>query len=359
MSDVAGMEGLPVSSAITEWRATDAQRRFSISSNETLNVASRWREFLCEVYYPMDAYRIDKSHFHGKLDEIQLDFLQITTFEADRQQVERTRFHTKFDQSEQFVFLIPRRGVMRWEQFGRDSTMSKFTSTMVLCTEPYRASCEDDFANVTVKIPADLIRRRIKNSESLCGAAHRQSAHVNATIWNMVAGFFDGSLPPPPTGDPFGRRLAEMILDLVVFALDREQGKDEPADGSHREMMRNRIVEYLRSHLCDPTLSPQAVASANGISVSYMNKLLHASGQSVSQRLLDERLALCRDRLLQANLRHLSIGRIAFDAGFNNHAYFTSRFRAKYGMTPRDARRVSLQSDPVGATEEAVKPAAI
>ena len=95
MSDVAGMEGLPVSSAITEWRATDAQRRFSISSNETLNVASRWREFLCEVYYPMDAYRIDKSHFHGKLDEIQLDFLQITTFEADRQQVERTRFHTK------------------------------------------------------------------------------------------------------------------------------------------------------------------------------------------------------------------------------------------------------------------------
>ena len=62
---------------------------------------------------------------------------------------------------------------------------------------------------------------------------------------------------------------------------------------------------------------------------------------------------------MQANLRHLSIGRIAFDAGFNNHAYFTSRFRAKYGMTPRDARRVSLQSDPVGATEEAVKPAAI
>ena len=54
------------------------------------------------------------------------------------------------------------------------------------------------------------------------------------------------------------------------------------------------------------------MASTNGISVSYMNKLLH--------------------------------GRIAFDAGFNNHAYFTRPLsrqvrRAKYGMTLRDARR--------------------
>lgn len=328
-------------SASIDWRATDPQRRFSISSNETRNVASRWREFLCEVYYPMDAYRIDKAHFHGNLNEIQLDFLQITTFEADRQQVERTRFHTKFDTSEEFIFLIPRRGTMRWQQFGRDSMMAQFVSTMVLCSEPYRASCNDDFANLTIKIPANLIRDRVRDCESLCAIAHHHSAAVNATIWNMVAGFFDGSLALPRPGDPLARRLAEIILDLVVFALGRERG-DEPAGCGHRELLRRRIVDYLRSHLCDPALSPQAVAAANGISVSYMNKLLHPSGQSMSRWMLDERLSLCRDRLSRASLRHVPIGQIAFDAGFNNHAYFTSCFRAKYGVTPRDIRRAAF-----------------
>lgn len=316
-------------SALAEWRANDLQRRFSISSNESCNVASRWREFLCEVYYPMDAYRIDKAHFHGNLNELQLDFLQITTFEADHQQVERTRFHTKFDTSEEFIFLIPRQGTMRWQQFGRDGTMSQFASTMVLCSEPYRASCNDAFANLTIKMPAALLRDRVKDCESLCAVTHRQSATANATIWNMVSGFFDGSLPLPQPGDPFARRLAEIIFDLVVFVLDRERGVEEPADGGHREMLRRRILDYLKAHLCDPALSPQAVAEANGISVSYMNKLLHASGQSMARRVVDERLALCRDRLAQPSLRHVPIGQIAFDAGFNNHAYFTSCFRAK------------------------------
>lgn len=218
---------------------------------------------------------------------------------------------------------------------------------MVLCSEPYWASSSDDFANMIIRVPASLIRSRVANCESLCGAAHRRSAVINSIIWNMVNGFFSGNLPLPPTEDPSLRRLAEIILDLVVFVLNRELGRDEPGDRSHRGMIRNRIIEYLNAHLCDPALSPRKVATANGISVSYMNKLLRPSGRSLARRVLDERLTLCHERLSQASLQHVSIGRIAFDAGFNNQAYFTSRFRAKYGATPRDVRRAALAAAPL------------
>ena len=331
-----------MSSAVAEWGAERLRRSFSVSTGETPNASSKWREFLCEMYYPMDTYGIDKAHFRGRLDEIRLDFLQITTCEADHQSVKRTRFHTKFDSSEQFIFLFPTKGTTRRAQLNRDCALTAFASTMVLCSEPYSASSSDDFANMIIRVPASLIRSRVANCENLCATAHQQSRVINSIIWNMVAGFFSGTLPLPPAEDPSLRRLAEIILDLVVFVLNRELGREEPVDSSYSGMIRNRIIEYLRAHLCDPALSPQSVATANGISVSYMNKLLRPSGRSMARRMLDERLALCRDRLSQARLRHLSIGRIALDAGFNNHAYFTSRFRAKYGATPRDVRRAAV-----------------
>lgn len=331
-----------MSSVVAEWRPERARRSFAVSTGETPDATSKWREFLCEMYYPMEAFGIDKSHFRGRLDEIKLDFLQISTCEAEHQSVKRTRFHTKFDTSEQFIFLFPTKGVTRRAQFDRDCALNAFASTMVLCSEPYWASSSDDFANMIIRVPAALIRSRVANCESLCGTAHQRSVMINSVIWNMVAGFFNGTLALPSAEDPSLRRLAEIILELVVFVLNRELGGDEPADASHRGMIRNRIVEYLNAHLCDPTLSPQKVATANGISVSYMNKLLRPSGRSMARRVLDERLALCHARLSQASLRHLSIGRIAYDAGFNNQSYFTSRFRAKYGVTPRDIRRAAF-----------------
>lgn len=316
------------------------QRRFSISSAETPNVARKWREFLCELYYPIEAYEINRTDFSGRLDELRLDFLQITTFEADHQRVERTKFHTKFDTAEEFVFVIPRKGTTRWGQFGRDGSFKPFASTMVLSSEPYWAACSNDFANVTIRIPAEIMRSRVKDCEALCGIPMRQSPMLNRALWDMLAGFFAPGVEGPD--DLLARRLAETIVDLIVFALARERSHGDFDARGQRDLIRDRVIAYVKSHLTNPRLSPLAVAQANGISVSYMNKLLRPSGKSMSRRLLDERLALCRDRLKEANSRHLSIGRIAFDAGFSNQSYFTSCFRAKFGTTPREFRNAAL-----------------
>jgi AraC-like DNA-binding protein len=326
------------------------QRRFAISSAETTNVARKWREFLCELYYPIEAYEINKTNFQGRLDETRLDFLQITTFEADHQRVERTRFHTKFDTSEEFVLIIPRKGTTRWGQFGRDSSFGAFSSTMVLSSEPYWAACSNDFANVTIRIPAELLRSRVKDCEALCGIPMRHSAVLNRALWDLLSGFFAAGAEAP---DEFlSRRLAETVVDLIVFALARERGHGDLDARGQKDLIRDRIIGYVKSHLSDPLLSPLSVAQANGISVSYMNKLLRASGKSMSRRLLDERLAFCRARLTEANFRHLPIGRIAFDAGFSNQSYFTSCFRAKYGMTPRELRSAALPRSGSGKISE-------
>ncbi len=316
-------------------------RQFSVSSNQTAKAASLWRDFMNEVYYPIEVSNIRKTEFAGNLEEIRLGDIQITKFTAEEQQVERTSFHTKFDRSEDFIFIIPQRGELSYRQFGREGRSPQYTSTLLLCSEPYWAACTNDYSNLTIRIPGARIRERLGNSENLCGRTLARDHFLNVAISGMVSGFFENSAELASPDKVLASRCADMIVDMVVLTLEREFGPDETR-GSGRAMIFRRVLDYLKENLADPGLSPLSAAQANGISVSYMHKIFRASGQSVARVIQDERLSLAHETLMKSALRHLSIGQIAFGAGFNNQAHFTSCFRAKYGATPREVRRQAL-----------------
>ncbi len=319
------------------------RRQFSVSSNVTAKATSLWREFMNEVYYPIEISNFRINDFEGNLEEIKLGDLQITKFVADEQQVERTKFHTKFDSSEDFIFIIPQRGALSYRQFGRQGQSPQYSSTLLLCSEPYWAACSGDYANVTIRIPASRIRERVKGIESLCGRTLARDNFLNGALSGMVGGFFENSTSLVGPDKALAARCADTVVDMVVLTLEREQGQFETSGGT-RAMVYRRVLDFLRENLVDPDLSPLVAAQANGISVSYMNKIFRAAGQSVAKVIQDERLALAHETLVRQSTRCLSIGQIAFDAGFNNQAHFTSCFRAKYGATPREVRRSALEA---------------
>lgn len=317
------------------------RRQFSVSSNQTAKAASLWRDFVNEVYYPIEVSNIRKTEFAGNLDEISLGDVQITKFTAEEQEVERTSFHTKFDRSEDFILIIPQRGELSYRQFGREGRSPPRCATLILCSEPYWAACTNDYSNLTIRIPAQRIRERIGKSETLCGRTFSREQLLSVAISGLVSGLFENSADIGSPDKELFSRCGDAIVDLVLLALERELGPGE-AGGTGRSQIYRRILGYLRENLADPNLSPQAVAQANGISVSYMHKIFRTFGQSVTKVIQDDRLSLAHESLVKPALRHLSIGQIAFGAGFNNQAHFTSCFRAKYGETPREVRRSAL-----------------
>lgn len=66
-----------------------------------------------------------------------------------------------------------------------------------------------------------------------------------------------------------------------------------------------------------------------------------STGQTITRYLLGLRLAMALDRLQQGEE---DLARLGVDLGFATHSHFTERFRATYGKTPSQVRRIVTAS---------------
>ena len=93
-------------------------------------------------------------------------------------------------------------------------------------------------------------------------------------------------------------------------------------------------------HLSDPDLTPARIAAVRHVSLRYLYKLFAEHDLSLAQWLIAERRKGAARQLTDPASSHRSIASIAAAWGFLDAGHFTRRFRAAYGMTPQQWRRV-------------------
>jgi AraC-like DNA-binding protein len=143
--------------------------------------------------------------------------------------------------------------------------------------------------------------------------------------------------------------LSSSMLGTATVALARAliaSATDE--DRIAREAMADtlllRVQAYVRAHLSDPRLTPQMIAAAHHISVRHLYKTFADSGLRLEQWLIALRLEGARHDLATSDGRRRTIAAVAHRWGFANPSHFTHRFRAAYGMTPREWRALKAES---------------
>ncbi|MFI5912162.1 helix-turn-helix domain-containing protein [Dactylosporangium sp. NPDC051541] len=139
------------------------------------------------------------------------------------------------------------------------------------------------------------------------------------------------TLAATPGAAELGAASAELMRALIISAA---------GDGHRlRDAMHSsqwpRVEAYVRRHLRDPDLTPARIAQANAMSVRALYKLYQSMGRSLEQSIIEQRLQGARADLTAPRPRHTSIAAVARAWGFTSPSYFTSRFRAAFGVTPR------------------------
>ncbi|WP_240926161.1 AraC family transcriptional regulator [Streptomyces sp. JB150] len=141
--------------------------------------------------------------------------------------------------------------------------------------------------------------------------------------------------------DPGAAALAgattELVRALLVSAAHDED--DRRVRSALDDSLAVRIMAYVRRHLTDPELSPERIAREHAVSLRQLYVVLGRAGIGLEQWIIGERLeAACR---LLASPRHagLPVAAVAARCGFTSPSHFTRRFRAAYGVTPREWRR--------------------
>jgi AraC-like DNA-binding protein len=104
------------------------------------------------------------------------------------------------------------------------------------------------------------------------------------------------------------------------------------------EALVTRIEAYVQQHLADPALSPESIAQVHAISVRQLYKLWSGRELGLAEWIIRGRLEGARRDIAKGG--SLGIAAVARRWGFTDATHFGRRFRAAYGISPREWRQV-------------------
>jgi AraC-like DNA-binding protein len=136
--------------------------------------------------------------------------------------------------------------------------------------------------------------------------------------------------------------IAGAISNLIRLAM--LDASEDQMEISLPQVWRDRIKSYIASHLRDPELSINQIALALNCTKRYIHKVFQCEGTTVSESILQLRLAHCREDLCNPARSGSSITDIAYSWGFNNAAHFSRAFRDEYQVSPSCFRMESQGS---------------
>jgi AraC-like DNA-binding protein len=133
-----------------------------------------------------------------------------------------------------------------------------------------------------------------------------------------------------------GPHIAHAVAHLLAAAV---QGVAEaPVRTSLAAFHLSRIKQFVLANLHDPDLTVRKVSEALRISPSHIHRVFLNERQTFGEWLWDRRLDACRAALERSADSRLSISQIAFNHGFSNSSHFSRAFKARFGMSPSEAR---------------------
>jgi AraC-like DNA-binding protein len=140
--------------------------------------------------------------------------------------------------------------------------------------------------------------------------------------------------------DPAAAERAVLHL-LVRLAAERTGGGPGP------DAYRSQLIvaeDYIDRHLSDPGLDAAQVAEVLGISVRHLARVFESTGRSPLRHIVERRLVAAHEEITVAGARQTTIADLAYRWGFSSQAHFARLFRARFGMTPSEARAEATRS---------------
>ncbi len=283
-----------------------------------------WQDLICDTFVRLSATPTTPEPFHGRIDHVAVDDVELSTVRAAGQDVRRTPRLIARSHEEYVLTSIQLAGTGLITQDGRIAPLSPGAMAFYDSTRPYSLHFGGPFTQLVVQVPRRLLPSAAVEKATAVALDPRGSGRV-------VADFFVGLARLEATDPAGARTLVPHAVGLLTSALGLAVGENaaEPAAAA---LARQRVRVYLNSRLTDPGLTLEQVAAACHLSRRSLVRLFTDEPEGVAGTL--RRLRVDRARaLLRADPRRPIAG-IALACGFAGEAQLHRAFRAVTGATP-------------------------
>jgi AraC-like DNA-binding protein len=144
---------------------------------------------------------------------------------------------------------------------------------------------------------------------------------------------------PAAAAESLGSATLELARAVIATVGHGDLARSDTAN----EALLTRVEAYVQQHLADPALSPDSIARAHHISVRQLYKLWSERELGLAEWIMRGRLEGARQDIARGG--PTGIAAVARRWGFTDPTHFGRRFRAAYGLSPREWKHVQDQHE--------------
>lgn len=307
---------------------------FSTDNYEPTKRYAAWRDAICDVYVHVDVKAADPERYRGFIREAKFGGVVLTDILLSEQSIRRNRQHISRLDKECYYLQLLHKGSISVVQGGEVHKSNAARGAIFCATEQYELHGHGEVRSFYLEIPRDEFALRFPRERIPVSAALNTTQGLG-----RIATEFCATLATEGSRLEDGVRagLGSQLMDLLAFSLMTCEGDMPAAEGAVQKARLRSVQQWIETHIAEPDLSLERVATANGMSLRYLHLLFRNCDMSASEWIWNRRLQLAYDRISRGD--GVSITAIAYDHGFNSSSHFSTMFRRKYGLSPRDIAR--------------------
>jgi AraC family transcriptional activator of tynA and feaB len=240
-------------------------------------------------------------------------------------------------QEQRFYLTMPLQGKLSFAHYGRQGVLEPGDFVLFDGTAPGRMEfAEPNISIHLVLSPADL-KARLPTPENLCGVKSSRDRQFGSVVGSMLQDVWRQI--EQGFSQEHGPTIARNMLDVISTAYALQHGTKFAESGSMSER-RAHIKRYIEARLRDPNLSAASVADYFGVSTRYVGMIFERESEPISAYILRRRLEECAHQLTNVIWETHSVTDIAREWCFGNRAHFSRVFKKRFGVSPREYRRL-------------------
>lgn len=309
----------------------------AVRSTDVLPSAERfpyWADVVTQTFVPLECDAPDRASFRGDIRHRQIGLIGITDVVASAMRARRTPVTIARSPSDDMIVVLHLRGPCRAGQRSGAVELIPGGGAMVAADECYFFEFPDCFRQLVLKVPRRLLAEERRLAEERIAPDRPRSLVLASGPARLLQKLALSLLDEPAdfsVDEELGieRAFAELLRSATV-----PPGSDV-FDGSRRYSDARR---FIRRHLADPELNPDAVASQVKMSTRNLARLFARHGTTIERAIWTERLAAARRDLLDPRALERTITDIAFSWGFSDAAHFSRSFSKAFGLAPSEFR---------------------
>ena len=301
---------------------------------------NHWRDNWAAMFGAFDLVRAENQPFAARFQAVAFRDIGLARLDATLSRSTRTARQLADGTDHFSLGFNLGEGPLAADQHRRQSLLGPGDGALLSNSEPGGLQCGARLTCVHLILPRRGMLERVPEAEDLI-AAPLDSGNEAA---RLLVRYLDALTGPAALGhDPLLLAHVETnLLDLTALVLGAAGEAAELARLRGLRAARLReILAAIRAGYTEPDFSPHRVARQLGVSPRHLQDLLHETGRTFTERVLELRLAKAREMLAAPRFDRVGIGDIAYRCGFNDVSYFIRCFRRRFGAAPRDYRKRS------------------